>query len=179
MLARTERRPPPILATALGGVLLGAILLGDDRATPQPITRAVPLWTLVAAQAFRFPLELAMHRAAVARVMPMALSLRRATTSTSSPASARSCVAALVAADRAPRALVIAWNVIGLGCLAVIVVVAAGTMPGNFLAGDVPNTWVCYVPFVWLPTVLVPAAFAGHLLVFRKLATSRRAAGAA
>jgi hypothetical protein len=42
-----------------------------------------------------------------------------------------------------------------------------------------PLTWVCYVPFVWLPTVLVPAAFAGHVLVFRALAISRRAASAA
>ena len=32
------------------------------------------------------------------------------------------------------------------------------------------NVFVAYPPFVWLPAVLVLAALAGHLLVFRALA---------
>ena len=132
------------------------------------IARALPLWALVAAQAFRLPLELAMHQAGIARVMPTALSFGGLNFDIVTGATAI-VLAALVAAGRAPRALVIAWNVMGLGFLAVILFVAVATMPGNPLAGDVPNTWVCYVPFVWLPTVLVPAAIAGHILVFRRL----------
>ena len=29
--------------------------------------------------------------------------------------------------------------------------------------------WVAHFPFVWLPSVLVAAALAGHVLVFRRL----------
>jgi hypothetical protein len=142
------------------------------------IARALPLWALVGAEGFRLPLELVMHRAAVARVMPTALSFGGRNFDIVTGATAI-VLAALVAAERAPRALVIAWNVMGLGFLAVIAFLAVATMPGNPLAGDVPNTWVGYLPFVWLPTVLVPVALAGHILVFRALRASRSVAGAA
>ena len=39
------------------------------------------------------------------------------------------------------------------------------------------NTWVAYLPFVWLPTVLVTTAWASHILIFRKLLRERQAAG--
>jgi hypothetical protein len=169
VLARTGVRPPPILGAfvvaIVGGV--GWALSRDGGA----VARAVPLWALVAAQSFRLPLEVAMHRAAQARVMPMALSYGGMNFDIVTGATAI-LVALLITAKRAPRALVIAWNLMGLGFLAVILFVAIATMPGNPLAGDVPNTWVCYLPFVWLPTVLVPAAIAGHILVFRALIAS-------
>ena len=31
------------------------------------------------------------------------------------------------------------------------------------------NGWVTRLPFVWLPSVLVAFALAGHIVVFRKL----------
>jgi hypothetical protein len=34
--------------------------------------------------------------------------------------------------------------------------------------------WVTYPPYVWLPAVMVLAALAGHLLIFRALARERR-----
>jgi hypothetical protein len=166
VLARTAMRPPPVLGAFVVAVAggIGWALSRDGGA----IARALPLWALVAAQSFRLPLELAMHQAGIARVMPTALSYGGLNFDIVTGATAI-VVAALAAAGRAPRALVIAWNVMGLGFLAVILFVAVATMPGNPLAGDVPNTWVCYVPFVWLPTVLVPTAIAGHILVFRRL----------
>jgi hypothetical protein len=166
VLARTAMRPPPVLGAFVVAIAggIGWALSRDGGA----IARALPLWALVATQAFRLPLELAMHQAGIARVMPTALSYGGLNFDIVTGATAI-VVAALIAAGRAPRALVIAWNVMGLGFLAVILFVAVATMPGNPLAGDVPNTWVCYLPFVWLPTVLVPAAIAGHILVFRRL----------
>ena len=169
VLARTGVRPPPILGAFVVAIIGGiAWALSRDGAA---MARAVPLWALVATQSFRLPLEVAMHRAALARVMPMALSYGGMNFDIVTGATAI-VVALLITAKRAPRALVIAWNLMGLGFLAVILFVAIATMPGNPLAGDVPNTWVCYLPFVWLPTVLVPAAIAGHILVFRALRAS-------
>ena len=123
-----------------------------------------------------------MHQAAVARVMPNALSFGGRNFDIVTGVTAL-LLAPLVAAGRAPRALVIAWNVMGLGFLAVIIVRSRWRRCRAIRSpATLPNTWVCYVPFVWLPTVLVPAAIAGHVLVFRRLAaatTWRRAAGAA
>jgi hypothetical protein len=31
------------------------------------------------------------------------------------------------------------------------------------------NVWVTYPPYVWLPAIMVTAALAGHLLIFRAL----------
>jgi hypothetical protein len=31
------------------------------------------------------------------------------------------------------------------------------------------NTFIAQFPYIWLPTVLVPTAWAGHLLLFRRL----------
>jgi hypothetical protein len=162
ILARPTRPPPMLLAFV--AAIAGGIVWARSR-DAAAIARSVPLWALVAAQAFRLPLELAMHRAAAARVLPAALSFGGYNYDIVTGATAI-VVAALALAGRAPRALVLAWNVMGLGLLAVILVVAIATMPGNPLAGDLPNTWVCYVPFVWLPTVLVPIAIAGHLVIF-------------
>jgi hypothetical protein len=35
---------------------------------------------------------------------------------------------------------------------------------------DHVNSWIAYFPYVWLPTVLVVFAIAGHIVVFRSLA---------
>ncbi len=176
VLARTGVRPPPMLG-AFAVAIVGGVLWAASR-DGGAIARALPLWALVGAQGFRLPLELVMHRAAGARVMPMAMSFGGRNFDIVTGATAI-VLALLIAAKRAPRALVIAWNVMGLGLVAVVAFLAIATMPGNPLAGDLPNTWVCYLPFVWLPTVLVPTAIAGHILVFRALRASRRVAGVA
>ena len=63
------------------------------------------------------------------------------------------------------------WNVIGLILLINVVVVAILGTPRIRYFGDAHlNTWVTYTPFVWLPAVLVLAALAGHLIIFRALA---------
>ncbi len=62
------------------------------------------------------------------------------------------------------------WNVAGLALLVNIVTVAILSTPRFALFGDDRlNVFVAYPPFVWLPAVLVLAALAGHLVVFRAL----------
>jgi hypothetical protein len=79
-------------------------------------------------------------------------------------------VAGLVAAGAAGRRVVLAWNIGGLLLLVNIVVVAILSTPRFALFGaDRLNVFVTYPPFVWLPAVLVLAALAGHLIVFRAL----------
>ncbi len=67
------------------------------------------------------------------------------------------------------------WNVFGLTLLLAIVAIGVFSMPTEFRVFTVEpaNTFVAYVPYVWLPTVLVQAALLGHLLVFRWLWANR------
>ena len=117
VLAQFDGRPPP-LALFLAALVAGAIAFGTSRFA-EPLAHGLPLAGLVGFQAFRLPLELVMHEAARAGVMPSLLSFSGwnfdiATGTLALP------VAALVAAGRAPRWLVPAWNTLGLAALTMI-----------------------------------------------------------
>jgi small-conductance mechanosensitive channel len=133
------------------------------------LASGLPLWVLVGVQAFRLPLEIAMHALVGRGIMPeqMSYSGRNFDIVTGGTAV---IVAGLVAAGLAGRRVVMAWNILGLALLVNIVVVAIVSTPRFAAFGpDRLNTFVTYPPFVWLPTVLVLAALAGHLIIFRAL----------
>ena len=76
----------------------------------------------------------------------------------------------VLASGRGGRGLAAAWNVLGLALLLNVVVVAILSTPRfAYFGAERLNVWVTYVPFVWLPAVMVVAALAGHLVVFRAL----------
>ena len=84
-------------------------------------------------------------------------------------------VAGLVAGGRAGRWVIVAWNVLGLLLLLNVVTIAILSTPlFRYFGDDRLNVWVTYPPFVWLPAVMVLAALAGHLLVFRAIGTGAR-----
>jgi hypothetical protein len=169
VLLDVARRPPPMMfmlaASVAAGVALGASPLGGR------LARRLPLVALVAFQVFRLPLELIMGRAARAGLMPVQMSFEGWNFDIVTGASAL-LVAALLATDRAPRWLVVAWNAVGIVLLAVIFAIAVASTPLVHAFGTSPaviNTWVGTAPFVWLPTVFVACALAGHIVVTRRL----------
>ena len=162
-----DSTPPPFALLVVAIIALGVAIafspVGGRLAH-------LPLWTLVAAQAFRLPLEMAMHALVSRGIMPEQMSYTGRNFDVLTGASAI-VVAGLVAAGVGGRKLVTAWNVGGLLLLVNIVVVAILSTPRFATFGpDHLNTFVFYPPFVWLPAVLVLAALAGHLIVFRALA---------
>ncbi|MFN7143787.1 MAG: hypothetical protein ACK4YP_08440, partial [Myxococcota bacterium] len=173
VLADFDARPPPMAFLFLGTFAIGMVV-GLSRVGAS-LARAFPLWALVLVQGFRFPLELLMHEAAAEGTMPDAM------TWTGWNYDVLTGLTALVVAPLlfagAPRALAWAWNVLGILTLAGITVVAflASPMVGAF-GPDQRNTWVTTFPFVWLPTVLVASAVAGHVIVTRRLLAEGRAA---
>jgi hypothetical protein len=167
VLARFDARPPP-LALFVAAVFVGGIGLGASRFAA-PLVRALPLAGLVGFQAFRLPLELVMNEAGRAGVMPTLLSFSGWNFDVLTGTLALP-VAALVAAGRAPRWLVYAWSALGLAALAMIAVIAVVTAPFIQAFGpEQSNDWVAYLPFVFLPGVMVVAALCGHVLVLRRL----------
>jgi hypothetical protein len=138
----------------------------------EALATRVPLAWLVGLPAFRLPLELAMHRAYAEGLMPVQMSYSGRNFDIVTGATAVLLAVALWL-GRAPRALVIAWNVLGLVLLANIVGVAVLSTPMvAYFGPDRLNVWVTWMPYTLLPAVMVLAAWAGHLVIFRAL--SRR-----
>jgi len=74
-----------------------------------------------------------------------------------------------------PLWVVHGWNLLGIAALANIARIALLSSPlVGYYGPDQLNTWVAYVPFVWLPAVLVVGAIAGHGIVLRRLLSEAR-----
>jgi hypothetical protein len=165
-----ERTPPPfaIMVIAIFAVAGGIAWSPLGRRLAQ----FIPLWALVAVQSFRLPLELAMHGMYERGVMPEQMSYSGLNFDIVSGITAI-VVAALVWSGVGGRRLVTAWNLLGLVLLANVVTVAILATPRfRYFGDDALNTWVMDPPFVWLPAVMVLAALAGHLVIFRALAAA-------
>ncbi|MEO8841179.1 MAG: hypothetical protein ABI591_03325 [Kofleriaceae bacterium] len=69
------------------------------------------------------------------------------------------------------RKPLLVWNVIALGFLVYVVVVAVLSAPLPFqqFNFDRPNIAILQFPFVWLPGFVVPIVLASHLVAFRRL----------
>lgn len=173
-LTRFDVVPPP-MALLIVTVLGGGVLVGLSPAGGA-LANAVPLAVLVGLQAFRLPLELVMHHAASRGIMPPELSYAGYNVDILTGAGALGLALALRAGRPVPRGVVWAWNLWGFWCLLVIAAIAVATSPMVRAFGDDPrhvNTWVLYLPYVWLPTVLVVVALAGHVVVTRALLRRR------
>jgi hypothetical protein len=172
LLGRFDVRPPPLMlwmVGTLGGALaVGLSPLGKRLAT------GLPLVALVGFQAFRLPLELVMHRAAVEGVMPSIMSYGGYNFDIVSGATAL-VLALLLARGPVARRLVVAWNVLGSLLLAVIVTIAFLATPLIRAFGETQiNAWITQFPYAWM-AIMVSAALLGHVLLARRLLSETRA----
>ncbi len=168
-LRRWDLVPPPLVPVVVGSVAL-AVALGRSRAGGE-VARAAPLVWLVGLQALRLPLELVMAHAARTGLMPVEMSLHGYNLDVVTGAAAL-VVALLAARGQAPRWLLWTWNVVGIATLLIVVAIAIATTPTFAAFGTAPahlNTWITAAPYVWLPTVIVPCAVVGHVLLTRRL----------
>jgi hypothetical protein len=172
ILREWTRTPPPFAVLVAAIAALAVALTYSGLGTR--MSSAVPVALLVFVQAFRLPLEFAMHGMYTRGIMPVqmtytGLNFDIVTGATAIP------VAILVATGLAGRRLVVAWNILGLALLINVVTVAILATPRfRYFGDDHLNVWVTYPPFVWLPAVMVLAALAGHLLIFRAILYERR-----
>lgn len=168
---RWDAVPPPLMPVLLGVAALGVAIVWSPLG--RRLIERTPLWALVGFQGFRLPLELVMHQAAVDGIMPVQMSFSGWNFDIVTGLSA-AIVAAVLAADRAPSWLVVAWNALGSCLLLAIIVISAASTPTFAAFGqDHLNTWIADPPYVWLPGFLVPAALFGHVLLWRRGQTHR------
>lgn len=168
-LARFDALPPPFLLVIVPTFLL-PIMLGMSR-IGRDVAMLTPLAWLIGFHAFRFPLELVMHKAADEGTMPIQMTFTGLNFDIVTGVSAL-VIALLVTRGYAPRWLLVGWNTLGSLLLMAIVAIAIASLPLFRAFGDEPaqiNTWVAYFPFVWLPAGPVAAALFGHIVLWRRL----------
>ena len=171
-LGRFELRPPPIVIWFASMLLMTLVLAWSSFG--RRFADKLPFVALIGFQAFRLPLELVMHRAAVAGIMPNVMSYSGYNFDIVSGITA--IPLALWAWRRPlPRWLIALWNVTGQILLIVIAVIAFAATPVFRAFGDDQlNVWVTEFPYVWI-AVMVAAALFGHVVTMRKLMAERRA----
>jgi hypothetical protein len=172
VLARFDLVPPRMLLIVVPTFVLPIALAVSRLGTL--VAGSTPIALLVLLHGFRLPLELTMHQAAVEGVMPPQMTYTGSNFDIVSGATAI-LVGALAWLDRAPRALLLAWNALGSLLLAIVVGIALASMPPWAAFGNEPerlNAWVAYFPYVWLPAGPVAVALFGHLLLWRRLLAS-------
>ena len=165
---RSFEPPPPFLLTVNLGLVGVLMFLLSPLGTQ--IIKKTTLAGLILFQAFRLPLELLMHRAYTEGLMPIQMSFEGRNLDILTGITG--LILGLILLKRElPKAVVWLWNIAGLGLLVNIVAVAILSTPSPFryFHNDPPNIWVLDVPFVWLPMIMVLAAFFGHVAVARKL----------
>lgn len=168
-LTHWDRMPPPFLILlAVTFALTIGLALSPIGARVAAISTVS---TLAIFQIFRLPLELVMHRAALAGIMPMQMTYTGWNFDILTGSTAI-LVAAIATLSQPPRWLIVGWNLMGSILLLAIIAIAVASTPPIAAFGSSPerlNTWVAYQPFVWLPGVLVQAALFGHIVLWRKL----------
>lgn len=162
---------PPIFAFVLPVFVIIALLIGFSKGGKE-ISASKSFAILVGIQAFRFPLEMIMHRAYEIGIMPQYLSYSGYNFDVATGIGAMIIGFMLWRGYSVPHFVIWVWNIWGIVCLIVIAVVAVGGSPVVAMFGSEAenlNTWVAYFPYIWLPTVLVLNAIVAHILVTRKL----------
>lgn len=165
-LSRFQDRPPPIVIW-FASMIVGTLILAWSPFGKR-FADKLPFAALIGFQAFRLPLELVMHRAAVAHIMPSVMSFTGynfdiVTGITAIP------LAWYVARRGPARPLIALWNITGQILLIIIVAIAFAASPVFRAFGDDQlNIWVTHFPYVWI-AVAVGAALFGHVVTLRKL----------
>ena len=175
LLGRFDVRPPPMVIWFASMVVMTLALAWSPFG--RRFADKLPFVALIGFQAFRLPLELIMHRAVVADIMPNVMSYTGYNFDIVTGATALPL--ALYAWRRpVPRWLIALWNATGQILLFVVAGVALAASPIFRAFGDDQlNVWVTEFPYVWI-AVMVAAALFGHVVTMRKLMAEARSKAA-
>lgn len=172
-LARTrgldawDATPPPALALILGLSVLTVLIVFS--AVGARMAARIPLAAIVLLQSFRIAVEWLLHRLYLAGVVPVQMTWSGRNLDVVTGVTGLLLGLALLRGWRAPRALMLGWNALGLALLANIVGIAVLSTPALHRFPGPPNLLPSTFPWIWLPSFLVQVALGSHLLLFRRL----------
>lgn len=173
VLRQWQALPPRLLLVLLPPIILTVFLLRSRRVGA--LLDALPLAALVAPQVFRVAVELLLWLLYREGRIPVQMTFEGHNWDILVGLTALP-VAWWLSRGHSPT-LARVWNIAGLLILANIVVVAilSAPLPFRQFHNEPANTVIADFPWVWLPGVLVPAAYVLHLLSLRQLARRSKA----
>ena len=135
------------------------------------VSLALPIAWIVLFQSFRIGVEFLLHRLYLEGAVPVQMTYSGRNFDIISGLIGLGLGLWLLSGRSAPRPVLLALNLLGLGLLLNIVIVAVLSTPVPFrvFTEGPPNLLPSTFPFIWLPSFLVQLALASHLLIFRKL----------
>jgi hypothetical protein len=167
-ILRTAQRPPPLFLFVLGSLLVNVIAAFSPLGTR--LLRGLPIPALVGYQAFRLPLELVLHAWVEQGVLPNQMSFSGHNFDIISGLTALLTAAWMIKHPNS-RAVVLGWNLLGSGLLAVVLAIAMLSSPSpiRMYLNDPPVLLPLYFPYGWIIPICVGGALFGHVMVFRWL----------
>jgi len=166
-----DAMPPPIMPLVGAGMVLTlGVVLGP---VGRRLSRLPTTW-LVGIQVMRIPIEAMLHAASTEGLIPERMTYLGWNFDVATGVAALGLLVALRRGE-VPRSVLHVFNAAGFVLLVVIVTTAILSVPPPLGVFEPPhNVLIVSWPFVWLPTLLVPTALAGHLLLWRRLRAPRR-----
>ncbi len=131
----------------------------------------IPLQLLTSLHVVRIPVELTLYWLFIAKQVPQAMTFEGRNFDILSGFLAIIVYFVAFRGRNINRWVLIAFNVIGLLLLANIVSSAVMSLPSPLqqMAFDQPNRAVMFFPYIWLPTIIVPAVLFAHLAALWRL----------
>lgn len=164
--------PKPVLLFVLG---LGLTVAFARSQIGRDLARHLPLSLLVGFQSFRVLVELLLHQGALDGLTPPQMTYSGRNFDIVTGLVALPLAFALERRWVGPRAAR-AFNWIGAALLANVLTIAILSMPTplRVFVNEPANVWITWAPYVGLPTILVPFALLGHLLLWQRLRHERQ-----
>lgn len=165
---RAQTLPPPLALFMLASVLV-AVTAAFSRLGTR-LMEGLPIAALVGVQAFRLPLELVLHRWHTEGVIPVQMTYQGFNFDILTGISALIvCTWSTFRRTPPSRALVLAWNALGMLLLLNVMAIAvlSSPLPFRVFTSGVPVLLAFYFPYGWIVPFCVGGALFGHLVVFR------------
>jgi len=161
---------PPKFFSVLIIPLIGIISLMFTK-TLKEILLFIPPQNIIRLQSFRIAVEVLLWLLFIQNLLPVQMTFEGRNFDILSGVSAPIIAHFCFMKKNWSRTAAIVWNLIGIGILINIVVIAILSMPTpfRFFMNEPANTILTYFPFIFLPGLLVPLAYGLHLVSLTQL----------
>ena len=167
--ANTQTLPPRFLLTLAPPVLCIIYLFITKNG--RTFIDSLNMRTLTILHVIRIPVEMVLFYLFIYKTIPQIMTFEGRNLDILSGISAPIVYYLAYVKGRTNKWLLLAWNFASLLLLINIVTIAILSTPYPFqkFGFDQPNIAVFYLPFIWLPAVIVPIVLFSHLVAFRQL----------
>lgn len=161
---------PPRFAIALATPMFGIVAMMRSK-TGRAIIDQLPAHWLVYTQVFRVPMELILWALFLENVIPVQMTFEGLNYDVLTAVFALPIGYFCFTRPILPKSWAIAWNILGLVLVTTIVSIAVLSAPTPFRVfyNEPANTFIAYLPYIWLPGFVVPMAYLMHFASLRQL----------